>query len=167
AAAVGLKSTGTGDTLSDLKRPVVLESMDFAEPVISQAIEPRTHSDEEKLSAALGKLAAEDPTFRAHTDEVSGQTIVSGMGELHLEIIVDRLMREFGVGVNVGRPQVAYRETFTRRAEVEGRHVKQSGGHGQYGHVKMVFEPLDPGAGFVFENRLVGGTIQREYLHAI
>ena len=166
-AAIGLKSVSTGDTLSDLKDPVVLEEMDFPEPVISVAIEPKSNSDQDKLSVALTKLSEEDPTFKVRTDEETGQTIISGMGELHLEIIVDRLIREFKVDASVGEPEVAYRETITTSAEVEGKHIKQTGGHGQYGHVIMRFEPLDPGAGIVFENKVVGGHIPKEYIPAI
>ena len=166
-AAIGLKSVSTGDTLSDLKNPVVLEEMDFPEPVISVAIEPKSNSDQDKLSVALTKLSEEDPTFKVRTDEETGQTIISGMGELHLEIIVDRLIREFKVDASVGEPEVAYRETITTSAEVEGKHIKQTGGHGQYGHVIMRFEPLDPGAGIVFENKVVGGHIPKEYIPAI
>ncbi len=166
-AAIGLKSVSTGDTLSDLKDPVVLEEMDFPEPVISVAIEPKSNSDQDKLSVALTKLAEEDPTFKIRTDEETGQTIISGMGELHLEIIVDRLVREFKVDASIGEPEVAYRETITTVAEVEGKHIKQTGGHGQYGHVVMKFEPLDPGAGIVFENKVVGGHIPKEYIPAI
>ena len=168
AAAVGLKFTGTGDTLSTPDKPIVLESMVFPEPVIAVAIEPKTKADEEKLSASLQKLAEEDPTFRVHSDEETGQTIIEGMGELHLEIMVDRLLREFKVDANVGRPQVAYRETVTRPAQhVEGRFVRQTGGRGQYGHVVIDLEPYEPGEGYVFENRIVGGTIPRDYIPAV
>ncbi|RKY00991.1 MAG: elongation factor G [Spirochaetes bacterium] len=166
-AAIGLKTVTTGDTLSDLKDPIVLEEMDFPEPVISVAIEPKTNSDQDKLSMALSKLAEEDPTFKVRTDEETGQTIISGMGELHLEIIVDRLIREFKVDASVGEPEVAYRETITSSSEVEGKHIKQSGGHGQYGHVIVRFEPLDPGAGIVFENKVVGGRVPKEYIPAV
>jgi len=166
-AAIGLKTVTTGDTLSDLKDPIVLEEMEFPEPVISVAIEPKTNSDQDKLSVALSKLAEEDPTFKVRTDEETGQTIISGMGELHLEIIVDRLIREFKVDASVGEPEVAYRETITSSSEVEGKHIKQSGGHGQYGHVIVRFEPLDPGAGIVFENKVVGGRIPKEYIPAV
>jgi len=168
AAAVGLKFTGTGDTLSTPDKPVVLESMVFPEPVIAVAIEPKTKADEEKLSSSLQKLAEEDPTFRVHSDEETGQTIIEGMGELHLEIIVDRLLREFKVDANVGRPQVAYRETVTRPVQhVEGRFVRQTGGRGQYGHVVIDLEPNEPGEGYVFENKIVGGTIPRDYIPAV
>jgi elongation factor G len=167
AAAVGLKNTGTGDTLCDQSKPVILESMEFPEPVIMVAIEPKTKADEEKLGNSLQRLAEEDPTFRVHTDEETGQTIIAGMGELHLEIIVDRLVREFGVDANVGKPQVAYRETITKTVnKVEGRFVRQSGGRGQYGHVVIDMEPNEPGAGYEFESRIVGGTIPREYIPA-
>ena len=168
AAAVGLKVTATGDTLCDPDKPVVLESMEFPEPVIWVAIEPKTKADEEKLAASLQKLAEEDPTFRVRTDEETGQTIIAGMGELHLEIIVDRLTREFNVDANVGRPQVAYRETIRAAVQkVEGRFVRQTGGRGQYGHVVIDMEPNEPGAGYEFENRIVGGTIPREYIPAV
>jgi len=164
AAAVGLKDTTTGDTLCDEKNPVILESMNFPEPVIQLAVEPKTKADQDKMGIALQKLAEEDPTFRAHTDEETGQTIISGMGELHLEILVDRMLREFKVETNVGKPQVAYRETFRTPAKVEGKFVRQSGGRGQYGHVWIEFEPQEPGAGFVFENKIVGGVVPREYI---
>ena len=167
AAAVGLKTATTGDTLCDEKSPIILERMDFPEPVISVAIEPRTKADQDKLGVGLGKLAAEDPSFRAHTDEESGQTIISGMGELHLEIIVDRLKREFQVDSNVGAPQVAYRETITKAAEAEGRYVKQSGGRGMFGHVWIKLEPLEAGAGFEFENKIVGGVVPKEYIPSV
>ena len=168
AAAVGLKFTATGDTLSTPDKPIVLESMVFPEPVIAVAIEPKTKADEEKLSASLQKLAEEDPTFRVHSDEETGQTIIEGMGELHLEIIVDRLLREFKVDANVGRPQVAYRETVTRPVHnVEGRFVRQTGGRGQYGHVVIDLEPNEPGEGYVFENKIVGGAIPRDYIPAV
>lgn len=167
AAAVGLKSTRTGDTLSDQAHPIVLEAMEFPEPVISVAIEPRTREGQEKLSAALGALANEDPTFRFRVDEETGQTIISGMGELHLEIIVDRLLREFGVEANVGRPQVSYRETITVAAEAEGRFIKQTGGRGQYGHVFLRLEPQPPGSGFEFINQIAGGVIPREFIPAV
>jgi elongation factor G len=163
AAAVGLKDTTTGDTLSDEKHPVILESMTFPDPVISVAIEPKTKADQDKMGIALSKLADEDPTFKTKTDEETGQTIISGMGELHLEIIVDRMMREFKVEANVGKPQVAYRETFRKPAKVEGKFVRQSGGRGQYGHVWIEFEPLEPGTGFQFESKVVGGVVPREY----
>jgi len=167
-AAIGLKSTKTGDTLSDSDRPIVLESMSFPEPVIRVAIEPKTKVDQDKLSEALAKLAEEDPTFRVRTDEETAQTLISGMGELHLEIIVDRLRREFKVNANVGRPQVAYRETIRSGAKkVEGKFVKQSGGRGQYGHVVVNIEPAEKGAGFVFEDAITGGSIPREYINPV
>ncbi len=164
AAAVGLKDTTTGDTLCDEKNPVILESMNFPDPVIQLAVEPKTKADQDKMGIALQKLAEEDPTFRAHTDEETGQTIISGMGELHLEILVDRMLREFKVETNVGKPQVAYRETFRTPAKVEGKFVRQSGGRGQYGHVWIEFEPLEAGSGFQFENKIVGGVVPREYI---
>ncbi|SDN13501.1 elongation factor G [Sediminibacillus halophilus] len=167
AGAVGLKDTGTGDTLCDEKSLVILESMEFPEPVIDVAIEPKTKADQDKMSVALGKLAEEDPTFRTETNTETGQTIISGMGELHLDIIVDRLKREFKVEANVGAPQVAYRETFRASAEVEGKFVRQSGGRGQYGHVWVKFEPNEEGAGFEFENKIVGGTVPREYIPSV
>jgi elongation factor G len=163
-AAVGLKSTLTGDTLCDADNPVILEAMEFPEPVISVAIEPKTKVDQEKLSVALGKLAQEDPSFKVSYNEETGQTIISGMGELHLDIIVDRLLREFKVGANVGRPQVAYRETIRQKATAEGKYVRQSGGRGQYGHVYIDIEPLEPGSNFEFVNKIVGGSIPREYI---
>ena len=163
-AVVGLKDTTTGDTLCAEDSPIVLERMSFPEPVISVAIEPKTKADQEKMGIALGKLAEEDPSFRVKTDEETGQTIISGMGELHLEIIVDRLLREFKVQANVGKPQVAYRETITKRTEAEGKFVRQSGGRGQYGHVKINVEPGERGSGFVFENKIVGGAIPKEYV---
>jgi elongation factor G len=167
-AAVGLKFTGTGDTLCAQHQPIVLESMVFPEPVISVAIEPKTKADEDKLSTSLARLAEEDPTFRVESNEETGQTVISGMGELHLEIIVDRLLREFRVDANVGRPQVAYRETIRKRAEkVIGRFVRQTGGRGQYGHVVIDIEPNEPGAGYEFESRIVGGTIPRDYIPAV
>jgi elongation factor G len=164
AAAVGLKDTTTGDTLCDEKNPVILESMNFPEPVIQLAVEPKTKADQDKMGIALQKLAEEDPTFRAHTDEETGQTIISGMGELHLEILVDRMLREFKVETNVGKPQVAYRETFRTPAKVEGKFVRQSGGRGQYGHCWIEFEPREPGEGFLFENKVVGGVVPREFI---
>ncbi|XEC94626.1 elongation factor G [Paenibacillus tarimensis] len=167
AAAVGLKDTITGDTLCDEKNPVILESMNFPEPVIQIAIEPKTKADQDKMGVALSKLSEEDPTFRAYTDEETGQTIIAGMGELHLEIIVDRMLREFKVETNVGKPQVAYRETFRTPAKVEGKFVRQSGGRGQYGHVWIEFEPQEPGQGFAFENKIVGGVVPREYIPAV
>jgi elongation factor G len=164
-AAVGLKTVSTGDTICDDEHPIVLESIDFPMPVIQLAVEPKTKADQEKMGMAIQKLAQEDPTFRVNTDPETGQTILSGMGELHLEIIVDRMMREFGVGANVGKPQVAYRETIRKHAEGEGRHVKQTGGHGQYGHVKIRVEPLPAGGGFEFENDITGGRVPKEYIN--
>jgi elongation factor G len=164
AAAVGLKFARTGDTLCDLDQPIVLESMDFPEPVISVAIEPKTKADDERLGLSLSRLALEDPTFKVAVDAETSQTIISGMGELHLEIIVDRLLREFKVEANVGKPQVAYRETIRRKAAARGRFVRQTGGRGQYGDVEIEIEPLEAGQGFVFDNRIVGGTIPREYI---
>ena len=165
-AAVGLKTVQTGDTVCDEKAPIILEEIDFPTPVISLAIEPKTKADEQKIGMALGKLAQEDPTFRVATDEETGQTILSGMGELHLEILVDRLLREFAVSANVGKPQVSYRETIQRSAEGEGRFVRQSGGRGQYGHCKIMVEPL-PGADFEFVNKIVGGSIPKEYIKPV
>ncbi len=167
AAAVGLKDTGTGDTLCDEKHPVILESMEFPEPVISVAIEPKTKADQDKMGTALAKLAEEDPTFKTETNAETGQTIISGMGELHLDVIVDRLKREFKVEANVGAPQVAYRETFRAAAEVEGKFIRQSGGRGQYGHVWIKFEPNEEGAGFEFIDKIVGGVVPREYIPAV
>ncbi|MCL4845576.1 MAG: elongation factor G [Acidobacteria bacterium] len=167
AAAVGLKSVTTGDTICDDKHPVVLESMDFPEPVISLAIEPKTKADQEKLAQGLQKLMAEDPTFRVRTDTETGQVVIAGMGELHLEIIVDRLKREFNVEASVGKPQVAYKETLTRASEGEGRYVKQTGGRGQYGHAKIRLTPRQPGEGYEFVNAIVGGTIPREFIKPI
>ena len=164
AAAVGLKTVSTGDTICDDESPIVLESIEFPTPVIQLAVEPRTKADQEKLGMAIQKLAQEDPTFRVATDPETGQTILSGMGELHLEIIVDRMMREFGVAANVGKPQVAYRETVRKNSEAEGRHIKQSGGRGQYGVVKIRMEPLPPGSGFEFVNEVFGGSIPKEYI---
>jgi elongation factor G len=167
-AAVGLKATTTGDTLSTETAPIRLESMTFPDPVISVAIEPKTKADQDKLAQALGRLSEEDPTFRVRTDEETGQTIISGMGELHLEIIVDRLMREFNVNANVGRPQVAYRETVGRAVEkVEGRFVRQTGGRGQYGHAVINMEPAEPGDGYEFIDKIVGGKIPREYISSV
>ena len=166
-AAVGLKYTRTGDTICSEKQPIILESMNFPEPVISIAIEPKTKGDLDKLGTSLQKLTMEDPSFKVKTDEETGQTILSGMGELHLEIIVDRLLREFHVEANVGEPQVAYRETITKTIKSEGRFVRQSGGRGQYGHVYLILEPLTPGRGFEFVNQIVGGAIPREYIPAI
>ncbi|CDQ10746.1 protein chain elongation factor EF-G, GTP-binding [Acidithiobacillus ferrivorans] len=165
AAAVGLKTAYTGDTLCDLSKPIALEQMEFPEPVIHVAVEPKTKADQEKMGIALGKLAQEDPSFRVRTDQESGQTIISGMGELHLEIIVDRMKREFGVEATVGAPQVAYRETIRKMVESEGKFVRQSGGRGQYGHVWLRLEPLEPGSGFVFENGVVGGTVPKEFIN--
>jgi elongation factor G len=166
-AAVGLKSTTTGDTLADVQDPVVLETLHIPQPVIDIAIEPQTKADQDKLGQALGKIAAEDPSFRVHSDTDTGQTIISGMGELHLEIIVDRLMREFKVDARVGKPQVAYRETITAEARAEGKFVRQSGGRGQYGHVLLTLKPLTAGAGVVFANQIVGGTVPKEYIPAV
>ena len=167
AAAVGLKDVTTGDTLCDLKRPITLERMEFPDPVISVAVEPRTKADQEKMGIALQKLAKEDPSFRVATDEESGQTIISGMGELHLDIIVDRMKREFKVEANVGKPQVAYRETVRKLVEQEGKFVRQSGGRGQYGHVYVRIEPREPGSGYEFEDAIVGGVVPREYISAV
>ena len=167
AAAVGLRNVTTGDTICSGGAPVLLEAMVFPEPVIAVAIEPKTRADQEKMAVALARLAQEDPTFRIHTDHDTAQTIISGMGELHLEIIVDRLMREFSVGANVGKPQVAYKETIRRKADAECRYVRQTGGRGQYGHVKITVEPSDPGAGFEFVNAIVGGSIPREYIKPV
>src|SRR5699024_2518245 len=167
AAGVGLKDTSTGDTLCDEKDLVVLESMDFPEPVISVAIEPKTKADQDKMAVALGKLAEEDPTFKTETDEETGQTIISGMGELHLDVIVNRLKTEFKVEAQVDAPQVAYCETFRESAEVEGKFIRQSGGRGQYGHVWVKFEPNDEGAGYEFENKIVGGVVPREYIPSV
>jgi elongation factor G len=167
AAAVGLKDVRTGDTICDKKHPVILEAMDFPAPVISVAIEPKTREDQDKLGFSMGKLMQEDPTFKVYVDPDTGQTIISGMGELHLEIIVDRLLREFGVGANVGKPQVAYKETITVPAKSEGKYVRQSGGRGQYGHVKIKIAPSEPGAGFVFEDNIRGGAIPREFISAV
>ncbi len=167
AAIVGLKNTTTGDTLCDENHPIVLESMDFPDPVIEVAIEPKTKASQEKMSQALAKLAEEDPTFKTYTNEETGQTIIAGMGELHLEIIVDRLLREFKVEANVGSPQVAYKETITIPVEAEGKYVRQSGGHGQYGHVKIKVEPQEPGKGYEFVNQIVGGVIPKEFIPAV
>jgi len=167
AAAVGLKFTTTGDTLCTDEAPIILERMEFPEPVISVAIEPKTKADQEKMGVALGRLAAEDPSFRVHTDEETGQTIISGMGELHLEILVDRLRREFKVDANVGKPQVAYRETIRSKTKAEGKFVRQSGGRGQYGHCWLEIEPMEPGSGFEFIDKIVGGAIPREYIPAV
>ncbi len=167
AAAVGLKQVTTGDTLCDMKDPITLERMEFPEPVISVAVEPKTKADQEKMGIALSKLAQEDPSFRVRTDEESGQTIISGMGELHLDIIVDRMKREFNVEANVGKPQVAYRETIRASVEQEGKFVRQSGGRGQYGHVWLKIEPLKAGTGYEFENAIVGGVVPKEYIPAV
>ena len=167
AAAVGLKDTTTGDTLCDEKASIILETMVFPEPVISVAVEPKTKADQEKMGIALSRLAEEDPTFRTYTDTETGQTIISGMGELHLEIIVDRMLREFKVDCSVGKPQVAYRETIRKSVEAEGKFVRQSGGRGQYGHCWLKLEPQEPGAGFTFENKIVGGVVPREYIQPI
>lgn len=167
AAAIGLKDVTTGDTLCDQNAKVILERMEFPEPVIQIAVEPRTQADQEKMGIALGKLAAEDPSFRVETDEESGQTLISGMGELHLDIIVDRMKREFSVECNVGKPQVAYRETIRGTTEVEGKFVRQSGGRGQYGHVWLKIEPSEPDAGFVFVDEIVGGAVPREYISSV
>jgi elongation factor G len=167
AAAVGLKDVTTGDTLCATGEVITLERMEFPEPVISVAVEPKTKADQEKMGVALGKLAQEDPSFRVHTDEESGQTIISGMGELHLDILVDRMKREFKVEANIGRPQVAYRETVRQEVEAEGKFVRQSGGRGQYGHVKIRLTPLQPGDGYEFENAIVGGVVPREYISSV
>jgi elongation factor G len=167
AAAVGIKQVSTGDTLCDEKKPIVLESMDFPEPVISLAIEPKTKSDQEKLGVGLAKLMGEDPTFRVKTDQQTGQVIIAGMGELHLEIIVDRLKREFNVEASVGKPQVAYKETLTRPADGEMKYAKQTGGRGQYGHVKIHLYPGEPGTGYVFENEIVGAAIPKEFIKPV
>ena len=167
AAAVGLKDVGTGDTLCDISDRIMLERMEFPDPVISVAVEPRTISDQEKMGVALGKLAKEDPSFRVRTDEESGQTIISGMGELHLDIIVDRMKREFGVEANIGKPQVAFRETIRNTVEQEGKFVRQTGGRGMYGHVWLKLEPLPGGSGYEFENAIVGGVVPREYIAAV
>ena len=157
----------TGDTICDEHAPILLEAMDFPEPVISVAIEPKTKADQEKMGMALGKLAQEDPTFRMHTDMDTGQSIISGMGELHLEIIVDRMLREFSVGANVGKPQVSYKETIRKAAEAEGRYVRQTGGRGQYGHVKIKIEPAESGTGLEFVNKIVGGSIPKEFVKPV
>ncbi len=167
AAAVGLKGTTTGDTLCSIDEPIILERMEFPEPVISVAIEPKTKADQEKMGVALGRLAAEDPSFRVRTDDETGQTIISGMGELHLEILVDRMRREFNVDANVGKPQVAYRETIRAKTKAEGKFVRQSGGRGQYGHCWLEIEPLEAGAGFEFVDQITGGSIPREYIPAV
>jgi elongation factor G len=167
AACVGMKDVTTGDTLCDMKHPIVLERMEFPDPVISVAVEPKSKADQEKMGLALGRLAQEDPSFRVKTDEETGQTIISGMGELHLDILVDRMKREFKVEANIGAPQVAYRETFTRAADVDGKFVKQSGGRGQYGHVKVKFEPIDRDEEFQFEEQIHGGSVPKEYFGAV
>jgi elongation factor G len=167
AAAVGLRNVTTGDTICNENKQILLEAMDFPEPVISVAIEPKTKADQEKMGVALNKLAQEDPTFRIHTDPDTAQTIISGMGELHLEIIVDRMMREFNVGANVGKPQVAYKETIRKKADAEGKYIRQTGGRGQYGHVRITVEPSGVGAGFIFENEIIGGSVPREYIKPI
>ena len=161
AAAVGLKVTTTGDTLCDEKDPIILESMEFPEPVIELSLEPKTKADQDKMGLALAKLAEEDPTFKTYTNEETGQTIIAGVGELHLDIIVDRLRREFKVEANIGKPQVAYRETIRQAAECEGKYIRQSGGRGQYGHVWIKFEPNEEGKGFEFVDAIVGGTVPR------
>ena len=166
-ACVGLRHVTTGDTICDEKHPIVLESIEFPSPVISVAVEPKTKGDQEKMGVALGKLAQEDPTFKVNTDPDSGQTIISGMGELHLEIIVDRMMREFNVQANVGKPQVAYRETVRKHAEAEGKYIRQTGGSGQYGHVKIRIEPNEPGKGYEFVNEVVGGVVPKEYIKPV
>jgi elongation factor G len=167
AAAVGLRDVTTGDTICDEQKQILLEAMDFPEPVIAVAIEPKTKADQEKMGVALNKLAQEDPTFRIHTDPDTAQTIISGMGELHLEIIVDRMMREFNVAANVGKPQVAYKETIRSKADAEGKYIRQTGGRGQYGHVRITVQPSGVGAGFVFENAIVGGSVPKEYIKPI
>jgi elongation factor G len=167
-AAVGLKNTTTGDTLTDPAHPILLERMEFPEPVITVAIEPKTKMDQDKLGKALSALSEEDPTFQVRTDEETGQTIIAGMGELHLEVLVDRMMREFSVGANVGKPQVAYRETITTTVEkVEERYVRQTGGRGQYGHVVISLEPTGPGGGYEFVDKITGGVVPREYIPAV
>jgi elongation factor G len=164
---VGLKNVTTGDTICNEDKPILLETIEFPEPVIHVAVEPKTKTDQEKMGVALHKLAQEDPTFRVHTDEDSSQTIISGMGELHLEIIVDRMMREFNVQANVGKPQVAYRETVRKNSEAEGKYIRQTGGSGQYGHVKLRLYPNEPGKGFEFENGTTGGSIPKEFIKPI
>jgi elongation factor G len=166
-AAVGLKNVGTGDTICNEKHPIALESIEFAVPVISVAVEPKTKADQEKMGMALSKLAQEDPTFKVHTDPDSGQTIISGMGELHLEIIVDRMMREYKVEANVGKPQVAYRETIRKKSEAEGKYIRQTGGRGQYGHAKIRLEPQEPGKGYEFVNEIIGGSVPKEFIKPI
>jgi elongation factor G len=166
-ALCGLKDTTTGDTLCDLNKPVLLERMQFPEPVIEVAVEPKSKADQERMSVALGRLASEDPSFRIASDPETGQTVIKGMGELHLEIIVDRMRREFKVEANVGAPQVAYRETITRAGEIDYTHKKQSGGAGQFARIKVRFEPLPPGSGFIFENIVVGGNVPKEYVPGV
>jgi len=166
-AAVGLKNVSTGDTICDEAHPITLESIEFAVPVISVAVEPKTKADQEKMGMALGRLAQEDPTFKVHTDPDSGQTIISGMGELHLEIIVDRMMREYKVEANVGKPQVAYRETIRKKSEAEGKYIRQTGGRGQYGHAKIRLEPQAPGTGYEFVNDIIGGSVPKEFIKPI
>src|SRR5207245_8606489 len=166
-AAVGLRNTFSGDTLCNPHNPIILEAITFPQPVISIAIEPRTRADQDKMAIALNKLTEEDPTFQLHTDVETGQTIINGMGELHLEVIVDRLFREFKVEANVGRPQVAYRETITREAQAQGKHVRQTGGHGQYGDVWIKVAPNERGKGFEFVNAIVGGVIPKEYIKPV
>jgi elongation factor G len=166
-AAVGLRNVSTGDTICNEDHPIALESIEFAAPVISVAVEPKTKADQEKMGMALGKLAQEDPTFKVHTDPDSGQTIISGMGELHLEIIVDRMMREYKVEANVGKPQVAYRETVRKHSEAEGKYIRQTGGRGQYGHVKIYLDPQEPGKGYEFVNEIVGGVVPKEYIKPV
>ncbi len=166
-AIAGLKSTTTGETLSDPQNPIILERMEFPDPVIEVAVEPKTKSDQEKMGVALGRLAQEDPSFRVTSDPESGQTVIKGMGELHLEILVDRMKREFKVEASVGAPQVAYRETITRSAEIDYTHKKQTGGSGQFARVKLVFEPLEPGEGFVFENKVTGGSVPKEFVPGV
>ena len=167
AAAVGLRDTVTGDTLSDDADPVVLESMEFPDPVISIAIEPKTKAGQDKMANALQRLSEEDPTFRSHTDDETGQTTIEGMGELHLEIIVDRMLREFRVEANVGKPQVAYKETIRKTVKAEGKFIRQTGGHGQYGHCVIEVEPLPPGGGYEFVDKIVGGAIPKEYINPV
>jgi elongation factor G len=167
AAAVGLKSSTTGDTLCDETNTVILEKMEFPEPVIQIAVEPKSKADQDKMGIALNRLQMEDPSFRVHTDEETGQTIMAGMGELHLEILVDRMLREFKVEANVGKPQVAYRETITKQVEAEGKYVRQTGGKGQYGHCWVRLIPQPPGTGYIFENETVGGTIPKEFIKPI
>jgi elongation factor G len=166
-AIAGLKSTTTGETLSDPQHPIILERMEFPDPVIEVAVEPKTKADQEKMGVALGRLAQEDPSFRVTSDPESGQTVIKGMGELHLEILVDRMKREFKVEASVGAPQVAYRETITRSAEIDYTHKKQTGGSGQFARVKLTFEPLEPGEGFVFENKVTGGSVPKEFVAGV